>query len=104
MTASFVYSVDHYPPAPMIEVTVRWRHAANVKALIDTGADVSMFSVDVLRKIGAQYLETCQLRGIVGSAQMVNLYLSFKLMLIELLGLRLSLQKRALKPLSVAMS
>jgi hypothetical protein len=34
-----------------------------------------MFSVDVLRKIGAQYLETRQLRGIVGSPQTVSLYL-----------------------------
>lgn len=75
MPVSFPYDYDFHPPAPVVEVTVRWKERhVTLSALVDSGADASMLPVNVLREIGAEFVETRRVLGISGVARTADLY------------------------------
>ncbi len=63
----------------MVEITIRktGRSATEVtlSALVDSGADATMLPITALQAVAARYVETRQMRGIIGAAYYVDLYL-----------------------------
>lgn len=57
------------PAAPVVEVTVRPSPTSTkgikLTALIDSGADSTLLPKDVLTQIGAEYLRSASMRGIL---------------------------------------
>lgn len=78
-TYSYLYSTAYDPPAPVLDIKVRStgqkKDVASLTALVDSGADATMIPIDVLKKIGARYVRTLQMRGITGLASRVDTYL-----------------------------
>jgi predicted aspartyl protease len=80
MTTQYDYDNSYEPAAPVVliglsssgETTAR----QEVAGLLDSGADATMIPVDVLTAAGARYVEQRQMRGVVGEAVAVNLYLA----------------------------
>ena len=76
---SHEYSNAYYPSAPVAQITVthikRNEHQKTIIALVDSGSDVTMIPINILRAIGAKYIETRQVRGISGLAYPVDTYL-----------------------------
>jgi predicted aspartyl protease len=67
------------PPIPVLDVGVR-RPGTNapaiiVEAVVDTGADGSLFPLDILEQAGAAFVDRGYMRGITGQRQAVDLYL-----------------------------
>ncbi len=76
---SFDYNAVYDPPAPVIEITLRKsvpaRTEVTLSALVDSGADATMIPITALQRIEARYVETRQMRGVVGSLYPVDLFL-----------------------------
>ena len=76
---TFDYNSDYDPPAPVVEITVNKTgqpaHEVTLSVLVDSGADATMLPITALQSVGARYVETRQMRGIVGVAYPVDLYL-----------------------------
>ncbi len=76
---SYLYSTTYEPAAPVLEIKVyspdQIKPEVSLTALADYGADATMIPRDLLKKIGARYAETRQLRGVSGLAYPVKLYL-----------------------------
>lgn len=80
MPINYDYNRDYEPAAPTIPISLS-RSGATIAsqetvALVDTGADATMIPIDLLRSVGARYVQQRQMRGIVGEAITVNLYLT----------------------------
>lgn len=80
MISSFPYDNSYDPAAPVVRIGLSPSGADNPRqqliALLDSGADASMFPSNVLTAAGARIVEQRQMRGVVGSAVTVNLYLT----------------------------
>jgi predicted aspartyl protease len=76
---TFDYSTEYDPPGPIVEFQVskagQQTPDVTLSALVDSGADATMLPITALQSIGARYVETRQMRGIVGLAYPVDLYL-----------------------------
>ncbi len=46
-----------------------------LSAFVDSGADATMIPITVLQTTGARYIETRQMRGVIGISYTVDLYL-----------------------------
>lgn len=79
MRTSQPYDADYEPAAPALTIGIgspRSNVAQNeVTALVDTGADVTMIPLSILRSSGGRVKEKGQLRGILGEPVIVNRYL-----------------------------
>lgn len=75
---SYTYDEVYDPPAPVLEISIypprSPSHELRLSVMIDTGADVSTLPLRVLKRIGAEYLETAVLRGMAGGRATVDLY------------------------------
>jgi hypothetical protein len=71
-------SQDYEPAMPVMEVTLLSRGtedvAAQVLAIVDSGADATLLPIELLRAARARYYRSCQLRGVTGQAIPVDLY------------------------------
>ena len=71
-------SKDFQPAMPVVEVALLFRGteevAAQVLAIVDSGADATLLPIESLRTARARYYRTWQLRGITGQAMPVDLY------------------------------
>lgn len=74
MAASFQYSSDYSPPAPVARITLHAQHTVEVIALLDSGADATILPYGLLKRIGARFAQTNQMRGIAGKPVPVALY------------------------------
>lgn len=74
MASSFQYSNDYSPPAPVVKITLRAQRAVEVVALLDSGADATNLPYGLLKRIGARFAQTNQMRGIAGKPVPVELY------------------------------
>jgi predicted aspartyl protease len=76
---SFDYSTTYEPAAPVVDITIRKagrsRSEITLSALVDSGADATMLPITALQATKARYVETRQMRGIIGTAYPVDLYL-----------------------------
>jgi hypothetical protein len=76
---TFDYSTEYDPPGPIVEFQVskagQQTPDVTLSALVDSGADATMLPITALQSIGGRYVETRQMRGIVGLAYPVDLYL-----------------------------
>jgi len=72
-------SVNYDPAAPLVEVGVSRpgadEAAAQLAALIDTGADATMLPIDLLQAAGGRYVTTRQMRGVTNQIVTVEMYL-----------------------------
>jgi hypothetical protein len=79
MRTSQLYDTDYEPAAPALTIGIgspRSNVARNeVTALVDSGADVTMIPLSILRSSGGRAKEKGQLRGILGEPITVNRYL-----------------------------
>ena len=80
MAASYEYSRNYYPAAPTILLGLSQSGGmeANIEitALLDTGADATMIPENILKMAGARFVQQHRMRGVVGEAVPVNLYLT----------------------------
>lgn len=80
MSVSFDYDSAFSPPAPIIEVgfshALANTPALTIWALVDSGADVTILPLSLLKQSGASYVEQRSLRGVVGKAVIVHRYLA----------------------------
>ncbi len=91
--AVYDYDVDYAPPAPVCQIYLGpGGDEANYgpyKALIDTGADISILPMDYLRQIGAPQVGRDRARSVWGDARSVGVYaVSFKLEGLHIRALR----------------
>jgi len=74
------YSGLYNPPAPLIEVGVRGpgqdSREVRVTALVDSGTDATMLPIQVLRSVGARYVQTRYVRGVTGTRQVADTFLA----------------------------
>lgn len=74
------YSGLYDPPAPVIEVGVRGpgqdSREVRVTALVNSGADATMLPIQVLRSVGARYVQTRYVRGVTGTRQVADTFLA----------------------------
>ena len=72
------YDNRYDPSAPVIEVTVYAAGATeqgqSLVALLDSGADATLIPIEMLHKIGAEYVTTRRIRGVLGKAYKIDLY------------------------------
>ena len=80
MTISYAYERSYEPAAPVASIGLSPSGESvarnQVTALLDTGADATMIPVNILAPAGARYVEQQRMRGLVGDAVTVNLYLT----------------------------
>ena len=80
MDQHFDYDFSLDPPAPVLAVGIGSAAASRapivVRALVDSGADVTMFPTALLKSAGARYVEQRYLRGVFGKAVLVHRYLT----------------------------
>lgn len=78
MSRSWDYDHAYSPPAPVIEVTLVARGPGardrTLPALVDTGANDSLFALDELLAVGAEFINQRWLRGITGARLGVDVY------------------------------
>ncbi len=69
---------DYNPSMPVLDIGVSrpgaTSPAVSLEVIVDTGADSSLFPVEVLQKIGARIIDRAMLAGITGHRQRVDLY------------------------------
>lgn len=74
----FEYSRSYDPVAPVIDIEIDgYQPSLNrvaQTALVDSGADATMIPSNILRQIGADFLETRRIRGVTGISQRVRIY------------------------------
>lgn len=79
MRTSQLYDAGYYPAAPALTVGIgspKGKVARReVTALVDTGADVTMIPLSILRSSGGRIQQKGRLRGILGEPVIVNRYL-----------------------------
>ncbi len=75
MSSTFAYDRSHEPAAPVADVVIRRAKEASLLALLDSGADNSIFPLNLLRRIGASYVDSRRMIGAGGDTHMVNLYI-----------------------------
>lgn len=79
MTTSYDYDRRYTPAAPLVPIGVspsgEMTARQQVTALVDSGADATMIPLAVLAAAGARFVEQQRMRGVVGQAVTVNLYL-----------------------------
>ncbi|MEZ4511938.1 MAG: hypothetical protein R3C62_08680 [Chloroflexota bacterium] len=79
-TTTQPYDTSYEPAAPVISIGLSPSGSAtprqHLTALIDSGADASMFPTATLLAAGARVVEQRQMRGLIGNAITVNLYLT----------------------------
>src|SRR4051794_27884558 len=71
---SFLYDTGYIPSAPVVTMRLSARRKLELTALVDSGADATMISINFLHQIGADYVRTQRMRGIIGASRRVNLY------------------------------
>ena len=74
MASSFQYSSDYSPPAPVARITLHAQRTVEVVALLDSGADATIIPYGLLKRIGARFAQTNQMRGVSGKPVPVALY------------------------------
>jgi len=78
MIAQFDYSILYDPAAPVMEIGIGAVESDDVPrritALVDSGADGTMIPIDILRAVGATFVERRNMRGVTGDLVRVNLY------------------------------
>lgn len=74
MAITFPYNNDYQPAAPVITVSLQRRKSVTIAAMIDTGADNSIFPIDQLLAAGATYVGSRRLVGVTGHKRLVDLY------------------------------
>lgn len=76
---TFDYDRSYEPSAPVISVGLGLPGESEVRhtlrALVDSGADATMIPRDVLRNIGARFVERRTLQGVTGVRMQVSVYL-----------------------------
>ena len=76
--AVYDYSIDHVPAAPICEVYLgaggSEPNSGPYRALIDTGADISVIPLPYLRRINAQQVGLDRARSVWGDARTVSVY------------------------------
>ena len=76
--AQFEYDRDYIPSAPVIQFEMEGYVSGvapvQVSALVDSGADGTMIPIDLLQKVGAIYVDSVQMVGVVGNSQIVDRY------------------------------
>jgi len=76
---SYAYSAHYQPAAPVAEIEVMGvgsRGApVTLTTLLDSGADATILPIDILRTVGASYVETMHMQGVTGIRVPVDLYL-----------------------------
>ncbi|MBK8989822.1 MAG: hypothetical protein IPM39_27805 [Chloroflexi bacterium] len=79
LTSSHYDNQQYDPAAPVVEVGVAKpgssEPAVHLLALIDSGADATMFPIDALQAAGGRYVGRRQMRGITGRPIIVETYL-----------------------------
>jgi predicted aspartyl protease len=80
MTVSFVYDSSYDPAMPVALIGLSRSGQAEptvqLTAWLDSGADATMIPLDILQAAGARYMERRRLRGVVGDAVEVRVYLT----------------------------
>jgi len=78
MIAQFEYSTHYNPAAPIMEIGISAVENSGLQrtitALVDSGADGTMIPINVLRAVGATFVERRNMRGVTGERVRVNLY------------------------------
>jgi len=76
---TYTYSEEYDPPMPVIEVGVSLpkQNAAEVTtlALLDSGSDGTLISIDLLESIGAKPVGPARVHGLWGGSQAATMYL-----------------------------
>lgn len=75
MSITFPYDRHYHPAAPVLSILLLRRKTATLSALVDSGADNSIFPLDHLLAAGADYVGTKRLVGVTGHKRIVDLYL-----------------------------
>jgi predicted aspartyl protease len=75
MSSTFAYDRSHEPAAPVADVVIRRAKEVSLSALLDSGADNSIFPLNLLRRIGASYVDSRRMIGAGGDIHTVNLYI-----------------------------
>ncbi len=78
--ATFAYNTRDFSPAmPVLDISVsgirQGGPIADTVALVDSGADATMFPVDLLERVRARFHETKTMRGVTGHRVDVDTYL-----------------------------
>ncbi len=78
MLYSFDYDTTYDPALPVVQISVwsfgRTAPSLNRIALVDSGADVTMFPLNVLREIGARKTEQVNVCGVSGVRYVADIY------------------------------
>lgn len=78
MAISFPYSNNYEPPAPTLEIKIlspESRKFRVIETLVDTGADASLIPKSILEELEAHFLQSKQMRGILGQTFTVDVYM-----------------------------
>lgn len=72
------YDNRYNPAAPVVELTVYAAGSSekgrSVLALVDSGADATLIPLETLNQIDAEYVTTRRMRGVLGKAYKVDIY------------------------------
>ena len=59
MSFTSEYSSEYFPPAPVVEITIRPTTGGETEValpvFVDSGADATMLPIDALKTVGARY-------------------------------------------------
>lgn len=79
MSTGFPHHTGYYPPIPCLEVRLRAPDSSQsqgpIRAIVDTGADITLVSQSVLDRIAAPEVDEVRLRSHWGEATTVVTYL-----------------------------
>jgi len=74
------YSQSYFPPAPLLQVRFGkpedMRFTGSVEGIVDTGADITIAPIQLMREIGATIGSLQTIRSQWGEARTVKLYLA----------------------------
>lgn len=72
------YDNRYNPAAPVVELTVyaagTSENGKSFVALVDSGADATLIPLETLNRINAEYVTTRRMRGVLGKAYKVDIY------------------------------
>ena len=78
MITSFEYDTSYYPPIPVVEIGISHVKAndpaVKVIALVDSGADVTMLPLSLLKRANARYIGKAELSGVTDHSVPVSQY------------------------------